>query len=326
MNTNMRMMIGLGVVALVATAWASETEKNELVDRLLEVMRRVPDKWPLQTNKTIAQGQENVQRQEIIIHVHPVPPSIEARANDALQYAKTNGIPLGDVLEAAKAQVKKSCAMLEDSYPKTPSSEERNARYKWMRIGEGSPDETTRYTWMLAVLVATGDLSSLPLIEEMHRSPNTQIREDAIRTYLRLAGTNAVSFRTLIANNRYAESELTPPLFQFFQELKRTPDINDENILFLFEVMEKSSDACNAKQADDVLCEKLPGYSNSVQRLAVAKRYSEKGITTLEALSYYDFIVGFIDIKKEIEKIPENQRKDFRAKGELLDPDRKKEP
>jgi len=307
------------MVALVATA-QTDAEKEKLADRLLEAMRR----YEQIHLRAAFEQQRKLLEQGIKISDPHYPPPIEARANAALQYAKTNGIPLEAVLEVAKAQVRASCTTLKASFPNPPPGDGREGR-KWELTGQGSPESTTRYTWMLAVLVATGDLSSLPFIEEMRHSPNGKIRKDAINAYLRLAGTNAVSFRALMADNMDAESELMPPLLQFLRELKIAPEMNNENALFLYDIAEKSSDACNAKWVDDILCEKLQGYSNSVQRLAVAKRHSEKGIT-IDTLSHYDSIVDFISIKEAIEKIPENQRKDFRAKGELLDPERKKEP
>jgi len=67
---------------------------------------------------------------------------------------------------------------------------------------------------------------------------------------------------------------------------------------------------------DKVLCENLPGYSTSNQREMAAE-------TMLK--SENDFVRGMGNsIKTEIEKTPKEKRKDFKAKGELLDPERLK--
>jgi len=68
-------------------------------------------------------------------------------------------------------------------------------------------------------------------------------------------------------------------------------------------------------ELDKVLTAYLPGYSASVQRQNLAERMSDfEGVGTR---GY------FVNAKQEISKVPVQERKDFRAKGELLDPERK---
>ena len=66
---------------------------------------------------------------------------------------------------------------------------------------------------------------------------------------------------------------------------------------------------------DMLLIKYLPGYETSVQRLEAMERLAASA-------NEYRRKYGQ-PRKEELEKIPVEKRKDFRAKGELLDPERK---
>ncbi|MCL2104424.1 MAG: hypothetical protein FWH21_05125 [Kiritimatiellaeota bacterium] len=305
------MIIGLlGAVALSVTAQTDEDEKNGLADRLFKVMNLDID--PLELGYVIVppeRGGEataaNKPKPEGQI-INGTPLYTEARAMIALRYAEVNGIPLEAVIETAKSQIRLSCASLESGEPNIPRG------------------ETTKCERMLAVLAAAGDLSSLPFLEEVSFRPSNEwVRKASARAYISLASTNSVPFlRKLTADNWYKRDNFTSPLLHFLQMLTKTPNINEESLVFLCEFVERNDFARNVSDVDKTLCEILPGYSNSVQRLAVARRQLEDD--NVQGKGF--FAERWTPIKAEIENVPETQRKDFRAKGELLDPDRKKEP
>jgi len=304
----------LGIVALAATA-QTDAEKEELADRLLEAMRqyeRIHYKEAFEQHRKLLE-------QGIKISAPHYPPSVEARANAALQYAKTNGILLEAVLEVAKAQVMSSCTALKASFPNPPPGDGREGR-KWELTGEGSAGATARYTWMQAVLVAAGDLSSLPLIEEANRSLNYPwARKSSALAYISIASTNSAPFLCrFMGDDRTTTEERFFVLEHFIKVLDNVQSINDESFAFLYGIVEKNSDVISINGADNILCRKLPGYSTSLQRLTVASRYAKDDNPYVKEY--------FASAKEAIEKIPENERKDFRTKGGLLDPDRKKEP
>jgi len=295
MNMSVKTVIVFGVVMWIVTTQA-DTENKDIADRLFKVMGRAP--WD-------ASDREYYEKMRAM-GISPNFDHVESRARAALQYAKTNDIPLGAVLEAVKMQIKSSCALLE--------SGELNI----------SREETMKCKWMFAVLGVSGDLSVLPFLEEMSFRPSDEwVRKDSVSAYLSLATTNSVPFiRKLMTDNRYKTYGLTSPLFDFLRILERVPEINEECLVFLLEFVGTNDFARNVRDVDRALCKILPGYLNSVQRLAAVRRQLEGDNVQREGFS----IERWIPIKAEIEKIPENQRKDFRVEGGLLDPDRKKEP
>jgi len=289
------LLIALSATALVTVA-QTEDEKIALASRLWQVMYSSPDV----KEKSIEIGRVGVWST----------PAIADRAKTALQYAKTNNIPLEVVLEAAKAQIQLSCAVLEANET-TPSID-----FAKMKCG-----------WMLAVLLTAGDVSSLPFIEETSLGISNQwVRNDFINAYISFANTNAVPFLSRIkTDSRYMKSDFPSALVYFLQVLKKVPEVNDESFIFLYEIAEKDDNSYYIQHVDEALCEMLSGYSNSVQRLVAMRQHVDKSIpvTSPSAARLRNY---FRNAKEEMEKIPEPQRKDFRAKGELLDPDRKKEP
>ena len=283
----------MGIITLSVTA-QTDAEKEELADNLLKIMSRnsftvVPSERDSASNP-----------RDVIIKGHPF--YIESRATAALLYAKANGIPLEAVLEAAKAQVKSYAVLEANGNPGIAHSEKSRS--------------------MLRLLGVAGDPSALPFLEEMSFAlSNRWVCMDASDAYVSLATTNSVPFiRKVMADRRPAGTGLsfTGTLNHFIQVLKNTPDINDESLAFLCEFVEVDGYAPNVRKVDEFLCAKLLGYSNSVQRLTAMRRHLEYDSTWVREY--------FTSAKEAIEKIPENERKDFRTKGGLLDPDRKKEP
>ena len=288
--------ITLSAAALTVAA-LTDTEKKELADRLFHVMERHP--FTVVPSEKIQPVEEPGR---IIIKAYI--PFTKSRAASAFRYTETNGIPREAVLEAAKADVMDYIA-LEAASP------------------ENIAVAAHRFELMLWLLRASEDSSVPPFLEEVSFGAGGEwTRKNAVYAYIDLTGTNSVPFlRKLMADGRYAKSNFTFPLAEFLRILEKGQEINDESLAFLLEFVEKNEFTHNVRYVDRTLCKILPGYLNSVQRLAVAKWHSENGDPFSDATKGY-----FSEAKRAIEKIPESERKDFRAKGELLDPERRKAP
>jgi hypothetical protein len=82
---------------------------------------------------------------------------------------------------------------------------------------------------------------------------------------------------------------------------------------FMLEKVQAEEDL--AELLDAPLVNRIPGYSTSVQRAEIAER--------LAVSTSNEYRRKLWTLKKEeIAKTPAHERKDFRAKGELLDPGR----
>ena len=104
---------------------------------------------------------------------------------------------------------------------------------------------------------------------------------------------------------------------EFGRQLKKTKttsplkDISGAYIFLLTEVQEGKY---RGDILDKVLCENLPDYATSVQRQTAAETMMKTENEFLRGMGN--------NINAEIEKTPKDKRKDFRVKGELLDPER----
>jgi len=169
---------------------------------------------------------------------------------------------------------------------------------------------------ILQVLREIGARHSLLLFEEMTGSTERNIREDGIRGYISVAElADLLPFiDRLMKNPRCTVYERTPAYLNLRQRMEASPQPEDMEKICAF-ILEKTfiEEGGVTAELDKILCSYLLGYSTSVQRQNLAERMSDFGIGTR---AYFD------NAKQEIEKTPVNERKDFRAKGELLDPER----
>ena len=228
-----------------------------------------------------------------------------AKAGQVLNYAKESNIPLETVLEEAKATA-------------------RSARHA-IETGTSLRDLEDQNVCMsmLHLLAEAGDLASLPFIEEMSGMNNAGIRGHAVMMHIRLAGIDSLDFIRRTDADRLSKMNWHEVYSSFFRTIHQRKqnepkgDKWDDLCAFLLERIQDEKNDYIAESFDRFLLTGHPDYSNSVQRLAVAIRLSENGT---QAKDY------FSKAKETIEKNPANERKDFRAKGGLLDPDRKKEP
>jgi len=186
----------------------------------------------------------------------------------------------------------------------------------------------------LRVLREMGEKQSLRLIEEMSQGKHWFIRIDAISTYVKIAGpVDALPFIDRVdtrgassLHKRLDQTAAYQALGSLIQEDKIPPEVESfvaprpplpvlspaeqkKVHLFMLEKTQTNKRENLVEQMDEILSEQLTGYKTSVQRLAVAERFPEG--------NYWKAA------KEEIEKIPANERKDFRAKSELLDPEKK---
>lgn len=85
---------------------------------------------------------------------------------------------------------------------------------------------------------------------------------------------------------------------------------------YLLEQVEVENDDETICKMDAMLSLYLPDYKSSIQRLRLYQRVQTSGSDFSKQY--------FAKIKSEIEETPKDKRKDFRANGELLDPERTK--
>jgi len=200
------------------------------------------------------------------------------------------------------------------------------------------------YNRCLSALLALnemGDKQSLPTLEEISQSKHVLVRTHAISTYIKVAGpVDTLPFidriDTRTSPSRYkgfdqfvayraledlvCEEKIPPEFASYAAPRPPLPVLSraEQEKVHSF-MLEKTQANMRNNMAsgilDRILSEQLPGYTTSVQRLAMAERLTRSGSEDIRKYGQ--------SIKTEIEKTPVNERKDFRAKGELLDPEKK---
>ena len=201
---------------------------------------------------------------------------------------------------------------------------------EYRRLSEDTSEKVTermrqlgrmRLSAVLGFLGRLGDRSALPLFEEMTGASNGSTRVYAVRAYIRVAGVDAVPFIIRMLEDTRLNSVDRWEIYETFgkqiESAKQKGNINIEHCQrFLLEQTGKEHTGDGAKQLDIVLSRTLPDYTNSLQRMEAAEWFIQNGS------DYHKSYFG--KIKTEIEKTPKEKRKDFKARGELLDPDRGK--
>ena len=172
---------------------------------------------------------------------------------------------------------------------------------------------------MLGVLASIGDRRILPLFEEMTASTERYIRFTAVRGYIAVAGlVDSLPFiGRLMENPLYTNHERALFLIDIRRRLEASPPSPEDMEKICALMLERSlvEEGAATAELDKILSVHLPGYSTSVQRQNLAERMINfDGVGTRG---------HFVNAKQEISKVPVQERKDFRAKGELLDPERK---
>ncbi len=187
-------------------------------------------------------------------------------------------------------------------------------------LEEEARDYDARRCLMILQLISCfGDRSTLPLFEEMSAASNTWIRLNGYIGYIKVAGVDSGPFIRKYFRTAPGPMIEYTAIEEFGRQLKKakntsaSKDLSESYIFLLKEVQEGK---CRGDILDKVLCENLPAYSTSVQREKAAETLLKSENECLRGMGN--------SIKTEIEKTPKEKRKDFKAKGELLDPERLK--
>jgi len=225
-----------------------------------------------------------------------------------LAYANEHGIPVSNMVSVAQTVAEEGFAMLESG--SITNKEESAAVMRYCRI-------------LMGFMGYTKDPSALPYLQSRSVSENLYIRETASQQIINILGAGATSFLRKAEQDGVHEKNEFYSLYKTFvgrlkAEKKTLPEVTQAKAYaFLLELAETEGYGDTVQMIDEVLCETLDGYPTSVQRARVALRMVETGPDYSRP--------HFAAIRDEIEKTPKEKRKDFRNKGELLDPDRKRE-
>jgi len=206
-------------------------------------------------------------------------------------------------------------------------------------------DAHNRCSSALKALHGFDDKHSLPLFEEMAESEDFPLRFYGMAGYVRVAGAvDAIPFIERLVNNPRMEGDYDPAYGaliaiafnerDFFRKLYSpvlptplpqpsdlTPAEKRKVHTFMLEKMQTEREVI-VRRLDEALAKHLPDYAASVQRKEVAERFAKSDTLDFSGNRVSDH---WKTIKDEIEKTPAEKRKDFRARGELLDPERKEE-
>ena len=169
-----------------------------------------------------------------------------------------------------------------------------------------------RYYGMVGYVRVAGVVDALPFIESLVKKPH-------------VAGYYYPAYMTLIAI-AYNEHILLKEIYRHephppAPESKLSPTERKKVFTFMLEKVQVENESV-VKLLDETLSKHLPRYATSIQRMEVVERLAKSDKVNFSGERISDY---WKPIKEEIEKTPANERKDFRAKGELLDPERKEE-
>lgn len=195
------------------------------------------------------------------------------------------------------------------------------AKDAFTKLESGQPGANfSEYSRLLAFVSHYGDKQNLNFLAQTSQATNKYIRAESACAYIRLAGVESLPFvKGTFTNDVYTGYD-REVIFKTFNRIlkedkeKLASKKMDQIHSFYFEVLQNERDGGCVALIDNTLCEALDEYKYSLQRLACVTRFTENGNT------YYKHHFG--KIKDEIEKTPKEKRKDFKAKGDLLDPDK----
>jgi len=225
-----------------------------------------------------------------------------------LAYAKEHRIPVSNMVGVAQTVAEEGFAMLESG--SITNKKDAAAVMRYCRI-------------VMGFMGYTKDPSALPYLRSRSLDENYDIRETASQGVINVLGADAISFlREAQQDGVHKKNEFYSLYKTFAGRFKAdkktlTESARIKAYAFLLELIKEEEAGDTVKMLDRVLCETLEGYPASVQREKMADRMVKAG-------SEYSR-PHFEAIKAEIEKTPTAKRKDFTAKGELLDPERTKE-
>jgi hypothetical protein len=173
---------------------------------------------------------------------------------------------------------------------------------------------------MLELTAAFGGREAVSLLDGMAGSAVLYIRMSAVRLCFQVAGADSMPVVEKVLDNPQGNShEKRHALETFGKLLKQEKNGNHQKNLaeqYAFLLGKAVQKRYFSEALDKTLCELLPGYATSVQRGEAADAMSESKVDVYRNMGSR--------IKREIEMTPRAERKDFRARGGLLDAGRKK--
>jgi len=227
-----------------------------------------------------------------------------------------------DAIQELTAMARKRRDLVEAALPTSPDA------YSCVRV--------------LDSLDGFNDKSTLPLFKEMSLSTCESIRRAGLSKYIKslaLGVADVLSFiEGLAKDSRYTEYDryyaynrlvfFVRGPYTYEEGIKMggflkvadhpppkpPPEILEKVHRFMLEKTQTDNNEDIVKELDQLLAKQLSGYATSLQRAQTVEKFAE---TRNEYWRKH-----WQAAKDEIEKVPASERKDFRAKGELLDPER----
>ena len=178
----------------------------------------------------------------------------------------------------------------------------------------GSEEGVISMYGMVGYVRGAGAVDSLPFVEGITKKPGWGV----LKYSPAYGALIAIAFNDRLFFNKFYSPTVPTPRPS---PTELSPAEKRKVHTFMLEKVQTENEWIG-KLLDEALAEHLPGYSNSVQRMEIAERLAKSEEVDLIGKRISD---RWKPIKEEIEKTPANERKDFRAKGDLLDPDRQTE-
>ena len=144
------------------------------------------------------------------------------------------------------------------------------------------------------------------------------VRDCAIDTYISIAGGDATPFlQEIIAKgeNRIQICRLLGGIIRGLKAENRDNGV-EKFQAFLLDMLQEEQEWYGVYQLDKILYATLDDYPQSIQREQAMRRFVNTPKIGQQSQRYRE-------IQAEINEVPPDKRKDFRAKGELLDPEEK---
>lgn len=214
-----------------------------------------------------------------------------------IAYAKSQGIPVSNVVHEAQAIAEEGFAMLG-----VDGITDDEARASIMRYCRKA----------LTLVCRARDRTALPYLESKTVSQDEHIRSIAANGIINILGTDSIEFiRKVKLNGLYRERDLYNMYETFGGRLKAeikegTERDRSSAYEFLLGLADKEEASDTAKMLDQILCETLDGYAVSIQREQTAERMIRNGPDHSRP--------HFEGIKSEIERTPREKRIDVRQR------------
>ena len=165
--------------------------------------------------------------------------------------------------------------------------------------------------------------NAIQFLQSMCMSTNKFYRREALLGYIRSAKLDSLPTLKKCVQIGLMDEYDTYTNYKYFAyeigqaeaEKQDGKKINEAKA-FLLERAQEEKRRSAANELDKILCGMFPDYATSVQREKVAAHFMNDDNEICRK--------QFTKIHEDILKTPKDKRKDFRAKGELLDPVRKR--